>query len=559
MSNYRRLISYIYAYEGGIKGKNIGFAKIEARNGQCKIQVSVKKVYVGNNDMGVYLLAGSDQILLGKIFIRNGAGEFRAVVSVGNVENSGFSMDQCYGLTIHSVEDSWQAYTTIWDDAVTQAAQLQPGETVELDTVERTAQLELGEVTAESLEVESMARIPDTSISEADVNQMAQERRTSIVEEIEAEIQAQSQADEQEAKEIQEAQELKRAREVQQMQRIQAMQNMQNRENVQTPRKMQEPQRSRQAEQVQRLKNMQRVDNMRQNLSQPQGVQQQPQQNARQIPPAEILEPMMSDQILRPNMESVQRNASEQSPVLTQRPFPGPETIPPVMPEPVRPEIMQPEQAQPEVMQPEPVQPEAMQPEQVQPEVMQPEQAQPEVMQPEQAQPEVMQPEQAQPELIQPEPVQPEPTAAPGPSVMDNWEFLNRLEQEEREAGQPDRLWQHFRKTYPKIQAFDYANGCEILMIKPQDIGILPRETWTYGNNSFLLHGYYSYRYLILVKLNNPQGTPRYLLGVPGHYYSNEKYMASMFGFPNFVLSKLQPAGDVRFGYWYTDINMGNQ
>ena len=37
MSNYRRLISYIYAYEGGIKGKNVGFAKLEVRNGQCKI------------------------------------------------------------------------------------------------------------------------------------------------------------------------------------------------------------------------------------------------------------------------------------------------------------------------------------------------------------------------------------------------------------------------------------------------------------------------------------------------------------------------------------------
>ena len=147
----------------------------------------------------------------------------------------------------------------------------------------------------------------------------------------------------------------------------------------------------------------------------------------------------------------------------------------------------------------------------------------------------------------------------PAPAGMENWEFFNRLEREERESGQPDRLWQHFRKTYPKIQAFDYANGCEILMVKPQDIGLLPRETWTYGNNSFLLHGYYSYRYLILVKLNNPEGNPRYLLGVPGHYYSNEKYMASMFGFPNFVLSKLQPAGDARFGYWYTDINMGNQ
>lgn len=28
MSDYRRLISYIYAYEGGIKGKNIGYAKV---------------------------------------------------------------------------------------------------------------------------------------------------------------------------------------------------------------------------------------------------------------------------------------------------------------------------------------------------------------------------------------------------------------------------------------------------------------------------------------------------------------------------------------------------
>ena len=47
MSNYRRLISYIYAYEGGIKGKNIGFAKIEVRNGQCRIHVNVKKNFSG--------------------------------------------------------------------------------------------------------------------------------------------------------------------------------------------------------------------------------------------------------------------------------------------------------------------------------------------------------------------------------------------------------------------------------------------------------------------------------------------------------------------------------
>ena len=59
MPNYRRLISYIYAYEGGIKGKNTGYAKLEVRGDQCRVQVNVKKVFVGSNDIGVYLLERS--------------------------------------------------------------------------------------------------------------------------------------------------------------------------------------------------------------------------------------------------------------------------------------------------------------------------------------------------------------------------------------------------------------------------------------------------------------------------------------------------------------------
>ena len=43
MTNYRRLISYIYAYEGEVKGKNIGFAKLESRNGQWQTQRKCKE------------------------------------------------------------------------------------------------------------------------------------------------------------------------------------------------------------------------------------------------------------------------------------------------------------------------------------------------------------------------------------------------------------------------------------------------------------------------------------------------------------------------------------
>ena len=118
-----------------------------------------------------------------------------------------------------------------------------------------------------------------------------------------------------------------------------------------------------------------------------------------------------------------------------------------------------------------------------------------------------------------------------------------------------ETLWNRLRVTYPKVTAFECTDGCEILVIKPQDIGLLPRENWVYGNNSFLLHGYYNYRYLILARLGKSGERGRYILGVPGHYGNNEKYMAAMFGFDRFVRSTRQPPRDSRFGYWYTDLN----
>ena len=94
-------------------------------------------------------------------------------------------------------------------------------------------------------------------------------------------------------------------------------------------------------------------------------------------------------------------------------------------------------------------------------------------------------------------------------------------------------------KALSQDTGFDSPGTIEILTIRPQDIGLLPRENWTYGNNSFLLHGYYNYRYLVFARVGDEaRKRVRYILGVPGHYYSSEKYMASMFGFPHFVLAK---------------------
>ncbi len=396
MSNYRRLISYIYSYEGGKKGKNVGYAKIEVRNGRCKIHVNVKNIYVGSSDIGVYLLAPGHEIMLGKIFVRSGLGEFRANADADNIEDSGFDSDQCYGLTIHDVGSTWQCYTTIWDDAVSQSAEIQ-----------------LADVTSEK------AREKEGKTEDAIP-------RKSVADEIAREI---------------EAEEKKLA-------------------NI-APWDDKPAEKEAVAEKPAEIQLMDGVEQLRAAEKTDMTAQAElPRQNVKQAAMVELLSQLAG------------KEAEKETP-------------------------------------PEPVQATDC--------------------------------------------AEEDNTYVPEPGNPRQLEALDRMEEEEIN-NMP--VWDQMSHRYIKIFAFDYDHGCEILSIKPQDIGLLPREIWIYGNNSFLLHGYYNYRHLILAKLNNPQGRPRYLLGVPGHYFSNEKYMASMFGFPHFVLAKKQPEEDGRFGYWYTDIKL---
>ena len=411
MSDYRRLISYIYAYEGGEKGKNIGFAKIDMRGPQCRIQVNVKKVYVGSSDVGVYLLHAGGELLLGRIFIRSGAGEYRTQVQSENVDGSGLRMEDCYGLTIHEVENAWQSYTTIWEDAVAQ-----------------TAEIQLADVTAENLR-------------------------------------KQKEEQEQKEKEQKEREVQKRASMAQNKIQVPAKQAVQRDSEVQV--------------QATELEGMTEKTEAAELDTEPVPAQVSE-------PASESFSEPIAESITKPGLESVMQEAAQKLPISAE----------------IERELKAEEQKL-----------------------------------------ETMAPWGEESE--NPQPRSPEDTAR-----------LAELDREENEELADTNIWKKMSDQYTKVLAFDYDNGCEILSIKPQDIGLLPREIWTYGNNSFLLHGYYNYRHLILAKLLDPQQPPRYLLGVPGHYFSNEKYMASMFGFPHFVLAKKQPQGDGRFGYWYTDIRL---
>ncbi len=428
MSNYRRLISYIYEYEGKTKGRNVGFAKLEARGGQCKINVNVKRIFT-NGDAEVYLLSSIGEIPLGKLFLRGGSGEFRAAVQVENVEGSGCGMDDCYGLAIHEPKDDWRTYRTIWEDEVTFAAEIELSKAVPKN--EPTA-LEHAKKAVAEIE-EELAREEGAEIKpSADPNQALETEPSG------------------ERNQIAETEPSGERNQIAETEPSGERNQIAETEPSADPNQISKTESSGELNQTETTELAASSERSDKTIS---GSEQQE------------LNKTASGTAL-PAAQTVSTGEGEWTGVGISQKNQQTSYIP----------------------------------------------------------------------------------------QAGNPEDLAKLCLIEEPEEKPEQVWARFEKAYPKIQAFDSEHGCVILAIKPQDIGLLPREIWVYGNNSFLLHGYYNYRYLILARLENPRGTPRYLLGIPGHYYSNEKYMANMFGFPHFVLSKKQPSGDGRFGYWYTDI-----
>lgn len=105
--------------------------------------------------------------------------------------------------------------------------------------------------------------------------------------------------------------------------------------------------------------------------------------------------------------------------------------------------------------------------------------------------------------------------------------------------------WKQLQAQNEKLEFRKERNGDWIKMdIKA--IRLLPKRNWYLGNNSFLVHGFFNYHYLILGREMDGD-KERWYLGVPGFYQQQERVMATIFGFPEFFNSQ---NGAEPFGYW---------
>ena len=143
----------------------------------------------------------------------------------------------------------------------------------------------------------------------------------------------------------------------------------------------------------------------------------------------------------------------------------------------------------------------------------------------------------------------------PMPSASNTTPFPSQPEQQPEALPENwEQKWKFILENYPVMTPFAGDENTVCVRLELKDIRLLPRPYWYLGNNSFLLHGFFNYRYLILGAVEK-SGKKRWFLGIPGVYQNPERVMATLFGFPEFRNEKSAPINTGEFGYWFRYLN----
>lgn len=108
MAGMKRFVTYIYAYEEEKKGSNVGFARIEIRGQDARIEIHLRGVYAASAACRVYLFqreaaggkeaTGVTGVLVGEMKLTNGSGDGAVVLKGGRVGASPYGITEMEGL-----------------------------------------------------------------------------------------------------------------------------------------------------------------------------------------------------------------------------------------------------------------------------------------------------------------------------------------------------------------------------------------------------------------------------------------------------------------------------
>ena len=173
MSEYRRFVSYMYEYTNGKKNKNTGFAKVESRNGICRMQIHLQKIPQEEETLNIYGFVREGGwllgIFLGQIGVKNACGDARIQTQAERIGGSAYRLEQIAGLWVES--GLGRTYLTVFDDEGVDTEKLVtalPDEKKPEEEPQEEASAEAAEELREEASVEAEEELREETSAEAE-------------------------------------------------------------------------------------------------------------------------------------------------------------------------------------------------------------------------------------------------------------------------------------------------------------------------------------------------------------------------------------------------------
>lgn len=114
--NFRRFLSYIYAYEDDTKLRNVGFAKVEMRAQRVRFQVTVNGIFQkGGRPLEVCLVNEKmERIPVGQMILQNGRGDYRGTSNTDDMWGSKIPFSGVCGICLQGAGNKHHYYMTLW-------------------------------------------------------------------------------------------------------------------------------------------------------------------------------------------------------------------------------------------------------------------------------------------------------------------------------------------------------------------------------------------------------------------------------------------------------------
>lgn len=118
--DYQRLVSYIYSYPEGVKGRNVGFAKALVHQGQFKLNISLRGVKTDSPEMfGIYMMVtdgGYRLIKLGECLVKMEQMEYSGIFNPDNINETGYGFKDICGLAVAREDARYDCMMSMWKD-----------------------------------------------------------------------------------------------------------------------------------------------------------------------------------------------------------------------------------------------------------------------------------------------------------------------------------------------------------------------------------------------------------------------------------------------------------